>query len=169
MMYHIPILAFAFLLSGCGLLSERMNIDAGTTTHQKLTVMMPQGQQGYGRHGREVTIGYGALSGTGTVNANGVVTAHFMQDRSTIIGIQLNIEAAPEGFFYEGWAESSTGARISLGHLTNPFNDVRHQLRAEMASDLRHFPIVTITREADDGDPTPSETVAMGILKQTRR
>ncbi len=132
-------------------------------------MMMPQGQQGLGEHGREVLMAYGALAGTGGINANGVATAHYMQDKSTVIGMQLNVEVPAAGFFYEGWVESSTGARISLGHLTNPFNDVRHQLRTETPENLRNFTIVIITKEADDGDPEPSQAVATGILKQTRR
>ncbi len=165
---RLTLMCSVLLLCGCGIFSDDVQIDS-EGKHQELPMMMPQGQQGYGTHGREVTMGYGALSGTGGMNANGVATAHFMQDESTIIGLQLNIEAAPENFFYEAWAETATGARISLGHLHNPFNDVRHQLRLETPADLRGFPIVRITKEADDGDPTPWQTVATGILKQIRR
>jgi hypothetical protein len=167
-MLNYLLLSSVILLSGCSFFSSEVRVDSNGK-HQELPMMMPQGQQGFGVHGREVTMAYGALSGTGTVNANGVATAHFMQDKSTIIGLQLNIEAAPENSFYEAWAESSTGSRISLGHLHNPFNDVRHQLRLETPSDLRNFLNVRITMESDDGDPTPSQTVAIGILKQIRR
>jgi hypothetical protein len=170
--------ALTLLLCACSFASpkqEALRIDqpsaasGGITSRQVFTTAMPSGTPELPGHGKEVGLAYGALSGTGGVTANGIGMVHFLEDHSSVVGLQLNVRAADEGFYYEGWLETQNGQRMSVGHLTNPFNDVRHRVRLESDSDLREFAIVRITLEADDGDPEPGKTVAIGTLKQTSR
>jgi hypothetical protein len=55
------------------------------------------------KHGREVWFAYGPLSGVQGTPANGVADAHFLEDGTFILGVQLNIALAPDNTFYEVW------------------------------------------------------------------
>lgn len=149
----------------------KVGLGAGTGVlyRQEFQTAMPVGTPTLPGHGKEMSLSYGALSGTGGTAANGIGTIHHLEDESSVIGLQLNIKAAPEGMFYEGWVESPDGKRFHVGHLTNPFNDVRHRVRLEVQNDLRAYTKVFITLELDDGNPELGEIVATGTLKQTSR
>ncbi len=170
------VITFAVILSaGCTPKEEKAREEraikvATGTLIQTINTAMPNGQQALPGHGKEVGMAYGAVSPVGAIPSNGVATAHYLEDGASIIGVQANIEVPADGYFYEAWLEKPDGSnRISLGHLTNSFNDVRHTTRFESIQDLRSSTKIRITRERDDGNPNPSETVAEATLKPTSR
>lgn len=121
-------------------------------------------------HGKETWFAYGPVLGTDGTNANGVATAHFLSDGTYILSVQLNINNAPEGQFYEGWLyRDSLKDAVSAGHLIQSLKRSQQSLRFESQEDLREALHIAITREKDDGDPTPGTLVAEGVLKVTRR
>lgn len=161
-------------LNGCSMkeqTSVKVGVGAGTGVlyRQEFQTAIPVGTPTLPGHGKEVSLSYGALSGAAGTSANGIGSIHHLEDGSSVIGLQLNIKAAPEGMFYEGWVETPEGKRFNVGHLSNPFNDVRHRVRLEAPNDLRTYTKVFITLEVDDGNPEPGEIVAVGTLKQTSR
>ena len=121
-------------------------------------------------HGREAWFAMGAMTGVDGVNANGVAQSNIYEDGVYRHAVQLNIERAQDGVFYESWIinEESQEA-ISTGHMRSRFGDVRHFLNFEAAKDLTEFTKVVVTLEADDGNPSPGQTVAEGILKTRER
>jgi len=131
---------------------------------------IPQGTPEVPGHGKEVGIAYGAISGVEGHIANGIASVHYMQDKTGIVGVQVNIEVPEDGFFYEAWLSKGDGTPLlSLGHLQNPFGDARHTIQLQSDQNLSGFLNLLITREADDGNPEASEVVASAILKPTRR
>lgn len=135
-----------------------------------INTAMPQGEVAVPGHGKETGLAIGAISGLNDVPANGVASAHYFEDKSTIIGVQANIAVAEDGFFYEAWIAGETKDQwMSLGHMTNLFGDARHSTRFETPEDLQNRSRIVITRERDDGNPLPGEEVAEGILKPTKR
>lgn len=165
--------SLAAVLSACsgGTPDEQhvtVKISTGGTT-QTVNTAMPTGVQTLPGHGQEVEMAYGAVSGVNRVVANGVANAHYLEDGSTTIGLQVNIEVPADGYFYEGWIEKADGSLLSLGHLTNPFNDVRHSTRFQSEEDLRSATNIRITLEKDDGNPAAGTDVAAATLKPTSR
>lgn len=164
----------ALLLAACGAPKPAtVAVDDGVLQTDVITFPMPTGGtvevQG---HGEERFLAVGALEGlTKDRPANGVATMHVFEDSATIVGIQLNIAVPDDGFFYEAWAAKSDGVpAVSLGHLQNPFNDVRHSQRFEQNIDLEPYSMVIVTLEPDDGVPTPSTVIAAkGVLKAHTR
>ena len=121
-------------------------------------------------HGKELWFAIGAMTGVPGVNANGVAQGHYLEDGTSIVTIQLNVEQAPEGSYYEAWlVPSAEGERMSIGHLRTPFGDVRHQLKFIEETDIRGFAAVRVTKELDDGNPAASPPVAEGFLKVRER
>lgn len=122
------------------------------------------------QHGKELWFAIGPMGGVGETIANGVTQAHFMEDGTFIHTVQLNIERAPEGYFYEGWLKNpKTGALQSTGHFRTPFGDVRHSLKFLRKMDLRTSSLVQVSLEADDGNPVQGKVVAEGTLKERKR
>ena len=157
---------FSLLLVGCNdLRSER---EESMNTEQ-IQFPMPQGGKvEYTGHGNEEWFAYGAMTGVEDVSANGVAQAHRFEDGRYLHTVNLNIEPAPDGYFYEGWIIKGPSV-ISTGHLTNNFGDVRHNLRFEADEDYTGHLNVVITLEPDDGNPAPADHVAEGKLKITQR
>ncbi len=170
---YLLIACIAALAACSSTQNERVKVGEGSGTgvtyRQEFQTAMPIGTPTLPGHGKEMSLSYGALSGTGGTSANGIGSIHHLEDETSVIGLQLNIKTAPEGMFYEGWVKSLDGALFNVGHLTNPFNDVRHRVRIEAEIDLRTYTKVFITLELDDGNPEPGEIVAVGTLKQTSR
>jgi Anti-sigma-K factor rskA len=147
------------------------NIDA-PIGKDVVMVAMPSGKKLEDpEHGTEAFLAVGAMEGINDTPGNGVVTIHVFSDKTTIVGMQLNIQVPEDGEFYEAWlAGNDEKPTVSLGHLTNPFGDVRHQLRFEKKEDLRRFTKAVVTLEMDDGNPQPSDSsVAKGTLKAQKR
>gem|GEM_PF-5819570 len=171
---------FVLLLSAClsSTEKEKNTVSIGTqgatgtgdiTEELSVVTAMPSGTIVDPVHGKEIGLAYGPLSGT-SLSANGVVSAHYLEDATTIVGLQLNIAVPQDGWFYEAWLEKDAHTPwISLGHLSNPLNDVRHSVRFVSKETLNSYRTVHITLEEDDGDSSPGTTVAGGILKATTR
>ena len=137
---------------------------------ESFVTAIPSGEITTPDHGKEVDMAYAAVNGLGETKANGVASAHYLEDGATVIGLQVNIAAAPDGFFYEGWAVSPDEQTwISLGHLRNPLNDARHNVRFETSKNLKEMAILRVTLESDDGNPEHSAAVAEAKLKPTSR
>lgn len=150
--------------------SGTLKIDQGVTEIQTINTAMPAGTPAVPGHGKEEGLAYGALNGVGETRANGIATVHYLEDGYGILGAQVNIAAAPDNHFYEGWLETMDGGkRISVGHLTNPFNDARHAVRFESETSLKEYERFVVTLEPDDGNTNSSSPVANAILKHTTR
>ena len=134
-----------------------------------LTTAMPSGTPTVPGRGKETGLAYGAVAGTGGLQTSGVALVHYLEDGSTVAGVQMNIPVPEDGWFYEVWLEAAGQEPFSMGHLTNPSNDVRHNLRRVIEQDLREYLFVRITLEADDGNSSQGKTVASAILKPTTR
>jgi hypothetical protein len=142
---------------------------SGTRTETFVTAM-PAGTPAVPGHGKEVGMAYGAVSGQEPVQANGVATAHYLEDGTSVIGIQANIKAAEDGFYYEAWArKSEASGHISLGHLTNPYNDVRHSVRFEGAENLSDYSEIVISLQSASAPAERGPTVATAKLKRASR
>lgn len=120
-------------------------------------------------HGKETWFAISAITGINEVNANGVTSSHYFSDGTYRHGMQLNIEHAEDGYFYEGWIVAPGEDPISTGHLRSHFGDSRHFLNFESDEDLREYLKVVVTLEPDDGDPSPAGHIAEATLKVTER
>lgn len=120
-------------------------------------------------HGKELWFAITPLTGLKGKPANGVTQAHYLEDGTFLVTVQLNIERAPDGFFYEAWLANDAGVEVTLGHLRTPFGDVRHQLKFLGKQDLRTYSKFFVTLEKDDGNPAASEAVAEGKLVERKR
>ena len=137
---------------------------------QQIQYGMPKdGQVVDANHGRETSLAYGAMAGVNGTPANGVAQAHSFEDGHYLHTIQLNIEAAPDGSYYEGWISKEGASPVSTGQLTNAMGDVRHSVRFEAQKDFTGYLNVTVTLEKDDGNPAPSDRVAEGVMRVTER
>ena len=160
------ILFSILLLTACGSQRSEREEDANV---QQIQFPMPQGGVvEYDDHGTETWFAYGALTGIDGIPASGVAQGHYFEDGYYVHTVQLNIEPAPEGYFYEGWIIKGESV-ISTGHLSNNFGDVRHNLRFDASQDYTEHMKVVVTLEPDDGNPTPAQHVAEGMMKVVER
>lgn len=154
------------LIAGCG--SQRSERNELLDTEVFEYALPKDGKIEYEKHGEETWFAYGALSEVEGYRANGVTQSHMFEDDFYLHTVTLNIEPAPDGYFYEGWLVNGSSI-VSTGHLSNPFGDVRHSLRFESAKEYSAYTKVVITLEPDDGNPAPAVHVAEGTLKVTKR
>jgi hypothetical protein len=162
--------SFVFLLVACG--KPATTVEEPAIGTQSIQQMMPvNGKVEVPVHGEEKWFAYGALSGNQWTPANGIVTGHIFEDGATIVTMQVNVEPAKDGTFYEVWIrEPDSQKSLSAGHLVNHFSDARHGLKFESPDDLRAYSEVRVTLEKDDGDTSASTNViATGTLKPTKR
>ncbi|MEK7201617.1 MAG: anti-sigma factor [Patescibacteria group bacterium] len=153
-------------LSACGSRGEKEK----TIGKEVFVTAMPiGGEVNDPDHGREAWLAVGPVEGTEGSPANGVVTAHYFEDGTFILGMQVNIAKPEDDFFYEAWLVQEGENDVSLGHLTNPSGDVRHQLHFQAEEDYRNRAAIAITREPDDGNPEPGTVVARAMLKKRQR
>ena len=165
------------LLCGClkvqnrsGTLSIGEKTESGTIGKQVLIRAMPSpGNIRDAQHGKETWFAYGAMLGANGTKANGVATAHFLEDGTYVLGIQLNILKPKDGTYYEAWLFGEGQEQISVGHMLQGQKDVRQTLDYRGSRDLRPYLKIAITRQKDDGDPSPGELVAEGVLRVTKR
>lgn len=124
-------------------------------------------------HGRQVFFAYGAVAGASKLPANGVASLMVFEDGTTNIGVQLNVEMAAKGNFYEVWLSSANDEKSawkSLGHAKSVVGDVRHALKTSLPEDLKERLQIAVTLESDDGNAAPSDTlIARATLKQVIR
>lgn len=163
-------LSLLILLAACSKKQPVTVIDKSTGEHAVKQVMPGAGPVDVPGHGKEVWLAVGAMQGVGGSVANGVAQAHYVDDGTSIVTVQLNIEVAAKGSFYEAWLVGSNAEdRMTLGHLRNPFGDVRHSLKYLETADVRAFTKVEVTRELDDGNPEAGVVVAEAVLKERIR
>lgn len=151
--------------------NQASSSSGGVIAVQKLQELMPTGKQLVDpTHGKEEGLAYGAMGGANGMLANGVVTAHYFQDGSTIIGLQVNIADAKAGTYYNAWLMNDDGSQpINLGQLENSPGDVRHSLHFESKDNLQVYRKVAVTIQQTGGSQTPGQTVASGTLQTTSR
>ncbi len=152
--------------------SKPVVVDDAPLQTEVITLPMPGKTVEVEGHGEEKFLAVGALDGlTKDRPANGVVTMHVFEDTATIVGVSINIKVPDDGSFYEAWAAGADGVpAVSLGHLTNPFSDVRHSVRFEGMTDLHQYSTVVVTLEPDDGNASASSViVAKAVLKPHTR
>ena len=170
--FHILPLAL-LILSACSRqpdkqLSDVEEEDLQTEFEYKQTI--PEGGIVDENHGAQVWFGLTSLSGVDDFIANGVAQTFVFEDGASQHGLQLNIERAQDGYFYEGWlVNPSNGDVLSTGHLRSLFGDVRHALQFQSDDNLTGYTKVIVTLEPDDGDPSPAEHAAEGTLKEIQR
>ena len=158
------------LLVGCKKEAVTISGVENSQGSQTLVQVLPgQGPVDTPDHGTEQWFAITPLTGLQGISANGVAQAHYLEDGTFITTVQLNIERAPDGSFYEGWMENSEGKKVTIGHLRTPFGDVRHSLKFLGNQDLRTYPKVLVTLEKDDGNPSASDAVAEGSLLERKR
>ena len=108
-----------------------------------------------------------ALAGVNGYEANGVAKSEWYDGRIYEHSVDLNIEPAPEGSYYEGWLVQE-GQLISTGRLEQTSGS-KHRLLFTVKRDLRDMTDVVITLEPEDDDPAPAEHVAEGALQAVAR
>lgn len=170
------VLCLALVLSGCLRVTQEAptvtlgpTTDSGAIGKQVLVRAMPNGEVRDAQHGKEVWFAYGAVMGVDGAKANGVGTAHYLEDGTFVIGIQLNIAPPAEGTFYEGWLIGEGGDRVSTGHFQQSLRETRQTLNFRTDMDLRKSLKIAVTSEKDDGNPAPGTAVAEGVLRVTKR
>jgi hypothetical protein len=155
------------LLSACRGEEVGVGEEQGSITIKQV---MPGGELRDPKYGKELWLAVGAMAGVEGTPANGVTDAHFFEDGTYVMGIQLNIERPSDGYFYEGWlVRENPKDTMSVGHLKSLFGDVRHFLKFKDERDLRAYTKVIVTLEVDDGNPAPARHVAEGVLKERTR
>ncbi|MDO8648362.1 MAG: hypothetical protein Q7R81_01120 [Candidatus Peregrinibacteria bacterium] len=174
-MRHLSLLVLSLLLLAACAKEQTIKIDIADSTgtgddiigQQTVKAIMPKGGKVIDpEHGEEVFFALAPLIGVGGANANGVTQIQVFADGTLLHTMQLNIDIPEKGTYYEAWLEDgATGDRVSTGHLSNHFGDVRHQLKGELDRDLRDHLKVVVTLEKDDGNPDPSQPVAEALLK----
>ncbi|MDD5026587.1 MAG: anti-sigma factor [Candidatus Peribacteraceae bacterium] len=163
----LAILVLPLLLSACWWQAED---DQGIGTETYNVILPQDGKAVHPKYGKETWFAYGAMNGVGEAVANGVAQAYLFEGGAYNLSLQLNMQIAKDGTFYEGWLKTESGQMLSLGHLSNHFGDVRHQLQFESTEDFSGDLQVVVTLEKDDGNPLPSkEIIAEGVLKPTKR
>jgi len=171
----LPVLLMVpgILFSACE--KEPEEFPAGTTREdwtEQVDIAMPDGKEITDRvHGKEVWFAIAPIHAVSEEPANGVTQAHFFEDGTYLHNLKVNVARNEEGFFYEGWVARSGDPSewVSLGHLSSHFGDARHGVQFREKQDLRGYLQVKVTRERDDGDPSPGLLLAEGTLKVTER
>ena len=167
----LSLVLISLVLSSCG---KKEEISVEQVEMETIIYKVPMLEGGPGKykdvnHGEELWFAMGAMTGKAGVNANGMVQANYFEKGRYRSNLQLNVERAPDGYFYEGWLVKDGFVPVSLSHLRSRFGDVRHSLNFEADQDLREYTTVWVTMEKDDGNPQPGKKVAEGILVHRER
>lgn len=169
------ILVSLLSLSGCLVAEQEISVGSpetgsGDTVQVLIRAMPKKGDIRDERHGKETWFAYGAVGGVNETPANGVATAHFLEDGTYILDIQINIAAAGNGMFYEAWLKGSQPESwISVGRFASGLSASRQSVVFESSEDLRDRLTVAVTLEKNSENSLPSEVVAEGVLKVTKR
>ena len=158
---HSILLCLALLvLASC----NRSSTDDVLATEEIVRAMPKGGEVVDEKRGKELWLAVGAMGGVNEHPANGVALAHYFENGTYLLTVDLNIELPPDGFFYEGWLLDEGKDPVSAGHFRSVFGDVRHRLEFETDEDFRGSLNVIVTVEPDDGNPAPAEHVAEGTM-----
>ncbi len=164
----LPIAVLSLLLISC---KEQVEVSSPDDTTIEYNVPMPSGGEFTDvEEGSEEWFAIGPMAGVGESKANGVAEGHVFETGVYRFTMQLNVERAPDGSFYEAWlVNPSTQDTVSAGHLSSHFGDVRHYLQYQTDKDMRDYTTVKVTLEADDGNPAPATPVAEGAIVHRKR
>lgn len=113
----------------------------------------------------------GALSGSGSHQANGLVQLEGVAGADPKIFIQLNIEQADSEHRFDAWVRSRNGDNLQkLGTLRPRFNDVRHFGEFSSKGDFSESTECIITlQKRSDSDDRFGIVVASGMINPTAR
>ncbi len=117
-------------------------------------------------HGKQTEIWYGALSGTGGTNANGVAFIRKFEDGSARINLNLNIALAPTGTKYTAQLQSNMPTKsvaIAIGDVTSIVGDARHSASTETKLLTEDFTEVVI-HSLQNG---VGKVIATGTMKKS--
>ncbi len=170
-MKKLLILIAPLILLSCGK-DDSIAVEDPPIGEEAFRYVMPgKGKIVHLDHGKEKWFAYGAMNSASEVPANGVVQGHMYEDGTSEITVQLNINTADDGSFYEAWITTEDeAALIPIGHLVNHFGDTRHQVLFSDEMDIRNLNIVHITLEQDDGNPAYSGVkLAEGVMRRVKR
>lgn len=154
------------LLTACGG-TVKTGTSIGVEEHTR--VMVGDGQVVDQKHGQEVWLATGPVSGTDGINMNGVIVGHVFEDGSSIFTLNVNAYAPPAGKQYVGWLLNAKGEQVELGYLSSPTRDARHQVTLETAQDLRDFTRVQLTLENANSTGRSGPLQGEGTLKVRTR
>jgi len=113
-------------------------------------------------HGKGVSFYYGAVSGAGETNANGIAYIHLFEDGASAVTINLNIELPPSGTKYVAYVQDSTGSSsVKVGEMKSIVGDVRHSVKLETSENVAKNLSVKVLREGRG----ESVLVAEGTMK----
>ncbi len=116
-------------------------------------------------HGEEVAFWYGALTGVGETNANGVGFIHAFKDGTSVVTINLNVQPPEKPSYFTALLKNdSLGDTLEIGDLTSIIGDARHSAKLEVKEDLSQSLHVLILKHADEDDP--GTLTAEGFLKK---
>ncbi len=164
----VPLIALS-LLTGC--FGSKSGVKVGEKslgTEEVKTVMLGAGKIPVTEHGKELWFATGPIAGTNGTNANGVLQAHYMEDGTHIVTVELNIAMAPKGSRYVAYAVDAAGANpVEVGDLINLTGDVRHRLISERKADLRNHTQIRV--DLVPAGKTQGSEVALGSLKERKR
>lgn len=165
-------LVLCLLLSGCGgsaavppAVSEKDLIreyNSGNGTNSSIVAA----------HGMETRFAYGAISGTGGTNANGVGFLHTYEDGVSIVTINLNILAPAKGHHYFVWLKNDSGDPLPFGELKSIVGDARHSVVFETKATFIGDTFVYVTDETIVNPSTLSShstIIAKGRMKEVKR
>ncbi len=112
-------------------------------------------------HGKQVNFFYGAVSGTGGTNANGIAYIHIFADGTSTVTVNVNIALPVSGSYIAYIRDASGASRIRVGELTSIVGDVRHSVTLKTTENVSRALFVEVRREGG-GDST---LVAEGTMK----
>ncbi len=116
-------------------------------------------------HGEETDFWYGALSGVGETNANGVAYIHRFKDGTSVATMNLNIlPVAKPQYFSVVLKNDLTGGTIDAGELSSIIGDARHSAKVETTADVSSHLRVVVLKHMTKGDA--GTIVADGVLKK---
>ena len=161
---------FTVLLSACTVFLSACGSTPATDNNiqqpSDIPYTIPDAEGNIEGDGNERWFAYGAISGVGDTAANGVAQSYVYEDGSYVHTLNINIQIAPDGYFYEGWLVKDSEV-ISTGKLSNILGDTRYALQFESDNDMRQYAKVIITLEKEDGNAAPDMHVAEGDLHAT--
>jgi anti-sigma-K factor RskA len=162
----IPFLVMPLLLIACS-----KKLTTGSNGRDEVTRVMVGGQEVVdARHGKEIWLATGPLSGTGAVRANGVVVGHVFEDGASTFTVSLNAYTAPSDQQYVAWLmKPDRTEQVNMGYLTSPTSDARHQLAFMADRDFQTFTRVEVTLEQKGASARAGALQAVGILKERER
>src|SRR3989339_110811 len=124
--YYILVLLLALAHSSCSWKDQRETVTIQDQQQEEyaesFVTAMPSGNIELPGYGKELSLMYGPIEGSGGNVVSGVSTVHFLENGFSVVGMQLNIPVPDDGEFYEAHLlDPARGLSVEIGHLQNPF------------------------------------------------